>query len=84
MDPETNGQLVKVARFLHNTKVQSTKINEEKSRQKRDRKGKYPEGRCISLMEQVHLMLSYPEVITNLRFVSVPSMPLEFRAGVVM
>ena len=45
MDPETNGQLVKVARFLHNTKVQSTKINEEKSRQKRDSKGKYPEGR---------------------------------------
>ena len=29
-------------------------------------------------------MLSYPEVITNLRFISVPSMPLEFRAGVAM
>ena len=84
VDPETNGQLVTVARFLHNTKVQTTKVNEEKSRQKRDRKGRYPEGRCISIMEQVHLMLSYPEVITNLRFISVPSMPLEFRAGVAM
>ena len=31
VDPETNGQLVKVARFLDNTKVQTTKINEEKA-----------------------------------------------------
>ena len=84
VNPETNGQLVTVARFLHNTKVQTTKVNEDKSRQKRDRKGRYPEGRCISIMEQVHLMLSYPEVITNLRFISVPSMPLEFRAGAAM
>ena len=84
VDPETNGQLVKKARFLHNTKVQTTKINEEKSREKRERKGKYPEGRCISIMEQVHVMLSYPEVATNLNFVSIPSMPLEYRVGVAL
>ena len=28
VDPETNGQLVKGTIFLHNTKVQTTKINE--------------------------------------------------------
>ena len=35
-------------------------------------------------MEQVHVMLLYPEVITNLNFVSIPSMPLEFRVGVAL
>ena len=29
-------------------------------------------------------MLLYPEVITNLNFVSIPSMPLEFRVGVAL
>ena len=84
VDPETNGQLVKKATFLHNTKVSSTKINEEKSRQNRQNKGRYPEGRSIAIMEQAHVMLLYPEVITNLNFVSIPSMPLEFRVGVAL
>ena len=35
-------------------------------------------------MEQVHVMLLYPEVITNLNFVSMPSMPLKFRVGVAL
>ena len=30
------------------------------------------------------MMLLYPEVITNLNFVSIPSMPLEFRVGVAL
>ena len=36
------------------------------------------------IMEQVHVMLSYPEVATNLNFVSIPSMPLEYRVGVAL
>ena len=84
VDPETNGQLIKKATFLHNTKVSSTKINEEKSRQNRQNKGRYPEGRSIAIMEQVHVMLLYPEVITNLNFVSIPSMSLEFRVEVAL
>ena len=64
--------------------MSSTKINEEKSRQNRQNKGRYPEGRSIAIMEQVHVMLLYPEVITNLNFVSIPSMPLEFRVGVAL
>ena len=33
-------------------------------------------------MEMLHHILKYPEVITDLAFVSVPTTPLEFRAGV--
>ena len=84
VDPETNGQLVKRATFLHNTKVSSTKSNEDKSRHNRKSKGKYPEGRSIAIMEKVHVMLLYLEVITNLNFVSIPSMSLEFRVGVAL
>ena len=35
-------------------------------------------------MEQAHVMLLYPEVITNLNFVLIPSIPLEFRVGVAL
>ena len=73
------GSLVTKATFLHNTKVSSSKINEEKEKKKHD-KG-YPQGRCISHMEMLHHMLKYPEVTTNLQFTSVPTMPLEFRPG---
>ena len=76
------GNLVTKATFLHNTKVTSSKINEEKEKKKQD-KG-YPQGRVISHMEMLHHMLKYPEVITNLNFISIPTMPLEFRAGLAM
>ena len=33
-------------------------------------------------MEMLHHMLQYREVYTDLEIISVPSMPLEFRAGI--
>ena len=36
----------------------------------------------ISLMEMLHVMLKYPEVLTDLKFVSIPTVPLELRARV--
>ena len=80
VDTETNGMLVTKATFLHNTKVTSSKMGEDKQRkQKSD--SSYPQGRCISHMEMLHHMLKYPEVITNLRFTTIATTPLEFRAG---
>ena len=33
-------------------------------------------------MEQLSQMLQYAEVTTDLRFVNIPTMPLEYRAGI--
>ena len=33
-------------------------------------------------MEMLHVMLKYPEVVTNLEFIKVTTMPLELRAGI--
>ena len=54
-------------------------MGEDKVRQKDDKK---PQGRCISHMEMLHVMLKYPEVVTNLEFIKVTTMPLELRAGI--
>ena len=80
-DKESNGSLVTKATFLHNTKVATSKINEDKER-KSKKDNAYPQGRCISHMEMLHHIFRYPEVTTNLKFVTIPSTPLEFRAGV--
>lgn len=80
VDDKSTGSLMTKATFLHNTKVSSSKINEDKLREKKY-ESKYPQGRCISHMEMLHVMLKYPEVITNLSFVTIQTMPLEFRSG---
>ena len=73
--------MVTKATFLHNTKVASSEINEEKDRQKNDRERDKPQGRIISQNEMVHHMLKYPEVTTNLVTVNVPTTSLELRQG---
>ena len=67
--------------FLHNTKIMTSKINEDRAlSMKRD--SKHARGRAISEMEMRQMILQYPEVHTNLVFESIPTMPLELRAGV--
>ena len=39
-------------------------------------------GRCISHMEMLHMLLQYPEVLTNLKFIKVSTIPLELCAGI--
>jgi len=67
--------------FLHNTKVAGSAWNEKKALSKR-RDSNHPRGRAISLMEMQQLMLSYPEVHTDLVFEVISTHPLEYRAGV--
>ena len=74
-----SAMLMTKSTFLHNTKVTSSKIQEDKDRQKNL---KYPQGRYISHVEMLHQMLKYPEVITDLQFINIPTMPIEYRAGI--
>ena len=73
-------QFVTKEQFLHNTKITTSKKNEDDARQK-DRFRNHPQGRAISQNEMVHLLLKYPETITNLNFIHISTLPLEFRAG---
>ena len=76
-----NGCLVKKAVFLHNTKVTTTKIHEN-SEKEVSRDAKLRQGRCISHFEMIHQMLKYPDVKTNMRFVTIQTIPLEMRTGI--
>ena len=75
------GHFVTKSRFLHNTKVVSSKIAEDKKRGKDNGKN---QGRVVTYFEILHVILKYPEVITNLEFQRVTTMPLEMRAGVII
>ena len=75
------GCLVSKATFLHNIKVSSSKAAEDSERKKHSNK---PQGRCISQMEMMHVMLKYPEVVTNLEFIKLSTMPLELRGGIAL
>lgn len=79
-----DGELIRQAHYLHNTKIVSSKIAQEKEREK-DRKTKNKHqvhGRCISINEMYHHMLKYPDVYTDLEFKKVPTTALEFRIGI--
>ena len=80
-DSSKNGALVSRAYFLHNTKVSTSKFNEDKLKEQ-NRSKNHVQGRAISQNEMVHMMLRYAEVYTDLNFISIPTIPLELRAGV--
>ena len=73
------GQLVTRNEFLHNTKVETTKINEDKARLSSRENAR---GRGVSHMEMLHALNKYYEVKTDLNFINVPTVILELRAGV--
>ena len=77
-----DGKFITRSNFLHNTKVSSSKIQEYLKREAR-REHKYPQGRCIGLMEMLHNMLKYPECYTDLAFIDIPTLLLELRAGII-
>ena len=78
VDVDGSGKMVTKATYLHNTKVVSSKMGEDKDRKKYQGK---PSGRCIGPLEMLHLILQYPEVVRNLNFIKISTMPLELRAG---
>ena len=53
-------------------------MGKDKVREKHKNKTK---GRCISYMEILHVMLKYPDVVTNLNFIKVSTLSLDLRAG---
>ena len=54
------GKLFTKLTFLHNNKITSSKLGEDKDSEKH---GKNPQGICISHLEILHVMLKYPEVM---------------------
>ena len=75
-----NGQLVTKGTFVHNSKLSSSKKNEEQALEKKKR-GKTSDaiGRAISLTEMLHNMLKYSEVATDLNFIDIATTSLEVR-----
>ena len=65
--------------FLHNTKITSSRHNEEAAFKKRRDKD-HPFCRDIPLLEMVQLMLNVPEVTTNIWFIQISTLPFEVRA----
>ena len=64
--------------FLHNTKIVTSKINEDKAHEK-SRKRKLPNGRSVGYVEVCQHILGLPEVMTNLQFKQICSKPAEER-----
>ena len=65
--------------FLHNTKIASSKHNEDKAHEKSKSWNK-PTGRAIAFPEMQQQLLGYPEVMTNIKFVRICTKPFEHRA----
>ena len=74
VEVEGQGKPMTKAYFLHNRKVASSNMQEDKYRSNHD--GKY-QGWCISLIEMMHAMLKYLEVFTNLEFIHIKMLSLE-------
>ena len=64
--------------FLHNTKIATSKINEDKSLDNR-RDKKRPQGRSTAWMEIYQLLSNISEVTTNLTFEEYSTLPFEVR-----
>ena len=82
IDVDGEGQLVSRVTYLHNTKISSCKKVQDKERTKKHYKKN--DGRVLTRNEMQHVILRYPEIITNLKFIKVSTMPLEYRSGVII
>jgi hypothetical protein len=70
------------AEFLHNTKITSSAIHENKRKaQRRDRL--HPQGRAIAMSETIMQMLGIPQVYTTYKFIYIQTCALELRTGTV-
>ena len=80
-DPQNANTVHAQSTFIHNSKITSSAINEQRaSDAKRD--SHHPQGRAISTMEQLQLLLGHPQVHTTMKFVIIPTRPMEERSGV--
>jgi hypothetical protein len=65
-------------KFLHNTKLASSKFHKNAMMQKRKDASK-PTGRAVSLMEMIAIILGYRQDHTNINFIHVQSVVLAER-----
>ncbi len=65
-------------KFLHNTKITCSRINEEKAHQKSNHKNQ-PCGKAVSALEMQQKLLGQNKVMTTLTFVHINTMPFEQR-----
>jgi hypothetical protein len=70
-------------KFLHNTKITRSRINEDKAHQKSNRKHQ-PCGRAVLAPEMQQKLSGQNEVITTLAFVHINTMPFEQRQTTVV
>ena len=75
MDNKRKGSYASNSTYSCNKKTPSN-IQQEAKKKSHKRDAKHPDGKCAALTEMLHLMLHYPEVYTNLIFVSICTMPL--------
>ena len=81
IDVDGQGSIETRSVFLHLKTVASSKMGENEECEKYS--GIIQE-QCMSLMEMTHLVLKYLKECTNMRFISIPTMPLELHARVVL
>ena len=77
---KVNGSLKVNSTFLHNTKISRSAQNEEKARDNK-RLSQKPTGKGVALTQMLHAMLGEKEVHTDMNFVTICTLPLEFRTG---
>ena len=66
------------SQFLHNTKIVSSAINESKAFHNK-RFSSHPTGTEVPDVYCLHLILGYPEVTTNMKFIQNNTGPFESR-----
>jgi hypothetical protein len=66
------------SQFLHNTKINTSAINESKAFQSKRYKN-HPTGTEFPDIYSLHLILGYPEVTTNIPFIPNNTGPFELR-----
>ena len=81
VDSKNANTLHAASTFIHNSKITSSAFN-EKLLLDASRNKHHPRGRAISTMEQLQLLLGHPQVHTTMKFVVIPTRPLEERSGV--
>ena len=77
-DSHSNGRLITKATHIHNSKLSSSKTNEDKARENK-RENSHASGKDIFINEMFHILLLYSEVATDLSFIDIATTPLEFR-----
>ena len=80
-DPQNPNTVHAQSTFIHNSKIASSAMN-EKLMADAKRNSHHPQGRAISTMEQLQLLLGHPQVHTTMKFVIIPTRPMEERSGV--